>query len=82
MPGIGDKTASTWKDQAGTHEMEMPPYYLGNIEQVKSNMAEYFEKCSHVYLHSLLDGSDEIVRDTFTMAMDFELTRRVRHNVP
>lgn len=56
--------------------MEMPPYYLANIEQVKTNVVRYFDGCfSFPYI--LLEGLNEIIRDAFRMAMYFEATKQV-----
>ncbi len=55
--------------------MEMPLYYLANIEQVKSNVGSYFEECVPSSLNLLLACSNEIIRDTFRMAKDFSSER-------
>lgn len=76
VPGDGDRTAFTWKDHTGIRSMEMPPYYLANIEQVKTSVVRYFDRC-FPFPYILLEGLNEIVRDAFRMAMYFEATKQV-----
>lgn len=48
--------------------MEMPHYWITNIQETKKIVGEYIKRSAHKYIELALKGSDNIVRDTFFVA--------------
>lgn len=69
VPVPGDKTAYEWRTKDGVHKMEMPPYCLSNVEEIKLRMFEYTYVSGLSYLQNLLDSSNKILWDTFEIAL-------------
>lgn len=69
VPIPGDKTAYEWTTKDGVQKMEMPPYCLSNVEEIKLRMFEYTYVSGLSYLQNLLDSSNKILWDTFEIAL-------------
>lgn len=69
-PAPGDKTGYSWTDGNGhPRTMEMPHYHVTDTKEVGRSVIEYVEESTHLYLESLLDSSNDILCDTFNLAM-------------
>lgn len=59
VPQPGDKVNDKQLDGNGEeHVLEMPPYCLANIDQVKTNVKAYIETTRDKYLRTLENASD------------------------
>lgn len=48
--------------------MEMPHYWITNIQEARRDMNEYIQRSADEYIELALKGSDDILRDTFVIA--------------
>lgn len=72
----GDKISHTWTKSVGTHYLEMPPYCLVNLEQIRANMRQYMWQTRGITLR-LRTGTCELTWYTIHRAIDFATSRRV-----
>jgi len=72
----GDKISHTWTNSVGTHYLEMPPYCLVNLEQIRANMRQYMRHTRGLTLR-LRTGTCELTWYTIQRAIDFAASRRV-----
>lgn len=70
-PEPQDKTSYVWKDENGENTMEMPHYWITNIQEAKKVVGEYIKRSVYEYIELALKGSDSILRDTFFVAAHF-----------
>jgi len=68
-PIPGDKTAYEWNSAEGPKKMEMPKYHISDIEEAKTQMIKYVMDSHFGYFDNLLDSSNEILMDTFSIAI-------------
>jgi hypothetical protein len=69
VPLPGDKTAYEWDSAEGAKRMAMPEYHISKIADAKDQMIEYVKWSHMAYIINLLDSSNEILLDTFNMAV-------------
>lgn len=67
-PEPQDKTSYVWKDENGGGTMEMPHYRIANIQEAKENVKNYIQRSVYKYIKLALGDSDNILRDTFSIA--------------
>lgn len=67
-PKPEDKTGYVWMGENGANTMEMPHYWITNIQEVRREMNEYIQLSVDEYIELALKGSDGILRDTFVTA--------------
>ncbi|KAK4197782.1 hypothetical protein QBC40DRAFT_180181 [Triangularia verruculosa] len=72
-PGPGDRTAYFWTDEKTglLRSMEMPPYFIGDMDAAKANILEFLRKSRAIYIDSLLGDASSITRKTFESALRF-----------
>lgn len=68
-PEPEDKTSYVWTGENGVNTMEMPHYWIINIQEARRNMSEYIQRSVYKYIELALEDSDGILRDTFAVAM-------------
>ncbi|RYP55596.1 hypothetical protein DL771_012350 [Monosporascus sp. 5C6A] len=72
LPDSGDITGYSWKDSAGNNQkMEMPPYYIQDLDQAILDIQQYARSSRSSYISSLLDGHSKVVCGTFEAAFRF-----------
>lgn len=67
-PKPEDKTGYVWMGENGANTMEMPHYWITNIQEARRDMSEYIQRSVDEYIELALKGSDGILRDTFVIA--------------
>jgi hypothetical protein len=66
------KVAYDWEDQSGqTHTMEMPPYFISDIEAARINLREFSQNARSSYIQTILAGANPIVCHTFQAALAY-----------
>ncbi|KAK3686249.1 hypothetical protein B0T22DRAFT_483143 [Podospora appendiculata] len=77
VPEPTDVTAWKWNDEAGVeHAMEMPPYYICDMDEMERNMGKAAMQGREEYINGLLHAANPIVRRTFEAAFRYmESTR-------
>jgi hypothetical protein len=79
VPSPDDVVSYPWKDSSGQdHLLEMPPYYISDMEEAKRNILQYLRKTTQSYLKSLLSGANPIIHETFKQACRFVRDEKVR----
>jgi hypothetical protein len=76
VPLPGDKTAYEWDSAEGPKRMEMPKYHISDIEEAKKQMIGYVRRSHLGYINNLLDSSNEILMETFNMAVRCKVSSR------
>ncbi|KAF4468527.1 hypothetical protein FALBO_4582 [Fusarium albosuccineum] len=75
-PQEDDKVHLRERDEDGReHVLEMPPYCLARVEQIKKNMEQYIQQTRDKYLETLRGGA-EITRLVTETAMEYARQRR------
>lgn len=78
-PGPGDKTAHEWTDLDGQrHTMEMPPYFICDLEGARKNIREFSRNVRSAYIETILTDSNPIVCQTFQQALAYTAFNPVR----
>ena len=71
-PGPEDKTGYAWDDSTGQHHtMNMPPYFISDIEAARRSIREFIYLARPGYIESLLSDSNPIVCRTFQVALAY-----------
>lgn len=76
-PKSEDKTGYVWMGENGANAMEMPHYWITNIQEARRDMNEYIQRSVDEYIELALKGSDGILRDTFAIAKRVALSGNV-----
>ncbi|KAH8768532.1 hypothetical protein BGZ57DRAFT_766227 [Hyaloscypha finlandica] len=71
-PGPEDKIGYAWEDSTGQrHTMDMPPYFISDIEAARRNIKEFIYLARPGYIEALLTDSNPIVCRTFQAALAY-----------
>jgi hypothetical protein len=71
-PGPEDKTGYSWEDSKGqNHTMDMPPYFISDIEAARRSIREFLYLARPGYIETLLADSNPIVCRTFQAALAY-----------
>lgn len=72
-PGPGDRTAYFWTDEKTglLRSMEMPPYFISDMDAAKASVVEFLRNARSVYIDTLLGDASPITRKTFESALRF-----------
>ncbi|KAK4660338.1 hypothetical protein QC762_118060 [Podospora pseudocomata] len=72
-PGPGDRTAYFWTDKKTglLRSMEMPPYFISDMDAAKASVVEFLRNARSVYIDTLLGDASPITRKTFESALRF-----------
>lgn len=69
-PQEGDRTTYFWTDPAGNaRSMEVPPYFISNLELACHDIRQYVTNVRSTYIASLLEDSSPLIRGTFQQAL-------------
>ncbi|KAI8626340.1 hypothetical protein F5Y19DRAFT_227142 [Xylariaceae sp. FL1651] len=72
FPDSSDTTSYSWKDSSNnTRKMEMPPYFIYDLNEAVANMQEYATLSRSSYISSLLDGHNQVACLTFEAAFRY-----------
>ncbi|KAK3328688.1 hypothetical protein B0T19DRAFT_197119 [Cercophora scortea] len=72
VPDPTDVTAWKWNDETGVeHAMEMPPYYICDMDEMQANMRQAAVEGREEYINGLLHAANPIVRRTFEAAFRY-----------
>jgi len=71
-PEPGDATGYMWEDPNGKKQMmEMPCYWIVDLEEALLNIQEYGRRSRSLYIESLLADANPIIRQTFQVALSY-----------
>ncbi|KAK4174899.1 hypothetical protein QBC36DRAFT_332626 [Triangularia setosa] len=72
-PGPGDRTTYFWTDEKTglLRSMEMPPYFISDMDAAKASIVEFLRNSRSVYIDTLLGDASPITRHTFESALRF-----------
>lgn len=80
-PKPGDSTARKWKDANGvTHELELPPYCIANMEEAQERLVEYIRDHRGAFIKSILGRSNEITKRIFDQAQRYVVFNPVSYS--
>jgi hypothetical protein len=71
-PREGDPICYKWWDLPGQcHAMEMPPFFIFDLEQTRKELLGYVTAAAPSYITHLLKDKNTITRDTFREACQY-----------
>ncbi|KAM5358791.1 hypothetical protein ACJZ2D_014999 [Fusarium nematophilum] len=71
-PKRGDRTTYFWTDPDGNpREMEVPPYFISDLEEAKHNIRRFVHEVRSTYIDTLHGDSNPLIRQTFQAALMF-----------
>lgn len=76
--GPRDKTSFPWRDASGVaREMEMPHFYMVDLEETERALNEYNRRSYIVYIQKILRDKNPIVWTTFQAAIRYSASGKV-----